>query len=155
MLDHLVHRFDLPIGLRSCDRREYLLDLVVVAEFLEFVVVKMRSIIRYDGVGDSIPVDDVLVDELLDLRRRDRCKRFCFNLFSEVVDSNYHVLHTTSSFEKSVDPVDSLDGKWRAGHGRKFLWMSFRYRCKSLALVAFVGVFHVVCLHHWPVVPLP
>ena len=54
MLDHLVHSFDLPIGLRSCDRREDLLNMEVIAELLEFVAVELCSIIGYDGVGDSI-----------------------------------------------------------------------------------------------------
>ena len=72
----------------------------VIAELLEFFVVELCSIIWYDGVGDFIPADDVLVDELLDLYGRDGRERFCFNPFSEVVDNHYYVLHTTSSFGK-------------------------------------------------------
>ena len=67
MLDRLVHSFDLPIGLRPCNRKENLLDLEVVIELLEFVAVELCTIIRYHGVEDSIPIDNVLVDELLDL----------------------------------------------------------------------------------------
>ena len=69
-------------------------------ELLEFVTVKLCSIIRYDGVGDSVPVGNVLTDKLLDLCERDGLERFCFNPLSEVVDSHYYVLHTTSSFRK-------------------------------------------------------
>ena len=75
----------------------------VVAELLEFITVELCSIIELDGVGDSILVDVVLVDELLVLCRRDGHKFFYFNLFSEVVNSHFYVLHTTSSFGKSVD----------------------------------------------------
>ena len=122
----------------------------VVAELLEFIIVELCSIIGYDGVEDSISTYDVLINELLDL-----CAHLCFNPLSKVVDSHYCVLHTTSPFWKSVDYVDSLYGKWpRASHGRKFLWMSFRYPCKLLALVVIAGLFHVVCLHGWPVVAL-
>ena len=96
MLDRLVHSFDLPKGLRSCDQQGDLLNLEVVA-------VELCSIIRYDGVGDSIPADDVLVDQFLDLCGRDRRKRFYFNPFSELVDKHYYVLHTTSPFGKSTD----------------------------------------------------
>ena len=103
MLDRLVHSFDLPIGLRSCDRREDLLDLEVIAELLKFITVELCSIIRYDSVGDSIPADDVLVDELLDLCRHDGRKHFCFNPFSEVVDNHYCILYTTSPFGKSAN----------------------------------------------------
>ena len=59
MFDCLIHNFDLPISLRSRDRREDLLHLEVIAELLEFFVVELCSIVRYDGVGDSIPTDDV------------------------------------------------------------------------------------------------
>ena len=52
-------------------------------------------------MGDIILIDDVLVDELLDLCGLDGCESFCFNPFSEVVDSHYYVLYTTSSFKKS------------------------------------------------------
>ena len=103
MVDHLVHSFDLPIGLSSCDQQEDLLDLEVLTEFLEFFAVKLCTIIRYDGVGDSIPIDDVLVDELLDLYRRDGCEHFCFKPFSEIVNSHYCILYTTFPFGESVD----------------------------------------------------
>ena len=75
----------------------------VIVELLEFVAVKLCTIIGYDGVGDSISVDDVLVDGLLDLWGRDGRERFWFNPFSEVVDSHYCVLYTTYSFEKSAN----------------------------------------------------
>ena len=103
MLDRLVHTFNLSIGLRLCDQREDLLDLEGVVKLPKFIAIKLGSIFRYDGVGDSVVAYDVLVDELLDLCRRDRCKRFCFNPFSEVVNNHYCVLHTTSSFGKSVN----------------------------------------------------
>ena len=103
MLDHLVHSFDLPIGLRSCDQREDLLDLKVVAEFIEFIAVELCTIIEYDRVGDSIPTNDVMIDELLDLCECDGHKHFCFNPFSEVVDSHYCVLYTTTLFGKSAN----------------------------------------------------
>ena len=93
MLDHLIHSFDLPIDLMERDRREDLLDMEVILELLEFVTVELCSVIRYDGVGDSLPLNDVLVDKLLDLCRRDRRKHLCFNPLSEVVDSHYCVLH--------------------------------------------------------------
>ena len=102
MLDRLVHSFDLAIGLRPYDRREDL-DLEVVVELLEFVAVELCSIVGHDGVGDSVPANDVLVDKLLDLHRRDGRESFCFNTFSEVVKSHYSVLHTTSSFGKSTN----------------------------------------------------
>ena len=94
MLDRFVHSFDLSISLRSCDRREDLLDLAVGTIFLEFNVVELCSVIIYDGVGESVPVDDVLIDELLDLYGHDGRKHFCFNLFSEVFDRNYCILYT-------------------------------------------------------------
>ena len=72
-------------------------------KFLEFVAVKLCSIIGYDNMGDSILADDILVDELLDLYWRDGCKHFCLNLFSEVVDSHYCILYTTSPFGKLTD----------------------------------------------------
>ena len=78
MLDRLIHSLNLPIGLRSCDQREGFLDLEVIIELLEFIIVDLCTIIRYDGVGDSIPTDDILIDELFDLRGRDRRK--CFYL---------------------------------------------------------------------------
>ena len=71
MLDHLIHSFDLPIGLRQHDRREDLLDLEVVVKLLEFFTVELCTIVGYDGVGDSVLADDVLLDELLDLCGRD------------------------------------------------------------------------------------
>ena len=86
MIDDLVPNFDLPIGLRPCDRREDLLELEIVAEFLEFVTIELCSIVRYNGVGDSILVGDVFVEELLNLCWCDGCKRFCFNPINEVVD---------------------------------------------------------------------
>ena len=54
-------------------------------------------------MGDSIPADDVLVDELLNICVCDGYERFCFNLFSEVVNSHYYILHTTSSFGEPTD----------------------------------------------------
>ena len=95
--------WNLPIGLRSCDRREDVFDLEVVAQLLEFVIVELCFIIGYDGVGDSIPTYNVLVDEFLDLCRCDGRKRLCFNPFNEVVDSHYCVLYITSPFGKSAD----------------------------------------------------
>ena len=83
MLDRLVHSFNLAISLRSCDRREYLLDLEVIAELFEFIAVELCSIVGYNGVGDSIPTDDVLVDELFDLCGRDGRKRFLLQYISE------------------------------------------------------------------------
>ena len=74
-----------------------------MTELLEFIAVELCTIVGYDGVGDSILADDVLVNELLDLCGRDGRERFCFNPFSEVVDSHYCVLHTTSSFGKSAN----------------------------------------------------
>ena len=67
MLDFLIHNFDLPIGLRSCDRREDLFGLEVITELFEFVAV------RHDGVGDFVSVNDVLVNKLLDLCRSILC----------------------------------------------------------------------------------
>ena len=52
---------------------------------------------------DSVLADDVLVDELLDLRGRDGRKCFYFNPFSKVVNSHYCILHTTSSLGKSAN----------------------------------------------------
>ena len=92
MLDLLVHGLNLPIGLRSSDQREDLLDLEVVLELLEFFAVELCSIIGYDGVGYSILADNVLVDKLRDHCRHDGCKRFCFNPFSEVVNNAYCTL---------------------------------------------------------------
>ena len=103
MLDHLVHSFDLSIGLRVCDQQEDLLDLEVIAELLEFVAVELCTIIRYDGVGDSIPANDILVDKFLDLCERDGPKCFYLNSFSEIVDNHYCVLYTSSPFGKSAD----------------------------------------------------
>ena len=57
---------------------------------------------------DSISSDDVLIDELIDLYGHNIRKSFYFNPFSEVVDSYYYILHTTSPFGKLVDQVDSL-----------------------------------------------
>ena len=102
MLDHLVHSLDLLIGLRLCDRWEDFLNLEVVTELFEFVTIKLCTIIGYNGVGDSVSVEDIYIDELLDLCGRDGHKRFCFNLFSEVVDSYYRVLYTTYPFGKLV-----------------------------------------------------
>ena len=79
------------------------LDLEVITELLEFVIVELCTIIRYDGVEDSISANDVLVDELFDLCERYGCKCFCFNPFIEVVDSHYCILYTTSPFGKSIN----------------------------------------------------
>ena len=103
MLDCVVHSFALPIGSRSHDQREDLLDLEVVAELLKFVAVDLCFVIGYECVGDSIPADYVLVDELLDLYGRDSHERLIFNPFSEVVDSYYCVVYTTSPFGKSIN----------------------------------------------------
>ena len=54
-------------------------------------------------MGDSIPTDDVLVNELLDLYECDGHEHFCFNPFGEVVDSYYYVLYATSSVGKSTN----------------------------------------------------
>ena len=45
---------------------------------------RSRNVFHYltRGVGDFVPVDNVLVDELLNLRRRDGHERLCFNPFS-------------------------------------------------------------------------
>ena len=61
---------------------------MVIVELLEFVAVELCSIMGYDGVGDSILADDILVDELLDLYGHDGRKRFYFNPFSELVDNH-------------------------------------------------------------------
>ena len=103
MLNRLVHNFDLSISLRLRDRREDLLNLEVVVELLEFIVVELCSIIRYDGMRDSILAYDVLVDELLDLCVRYRRELLCFNPFTEIVDCHYCALYTTSSFGESTD----------------------------------------------------
>ena len=79
------------------------LNLEVVTELLEFVTVKLCTMIRYDGVGDSVLIDNVFLDELLDLHGRDGLEHFCFNLFREVVDSDYCVLYTTFHFGKPID----------------------------------------------------
>ena len=71
--------------------------------YYEFVAVELCTIIENDGVGDFILVDDVLVDDLLDLCGHYGGKRFYFNLFSEVVNSHYYVLYTTSPFRKPTD----------------------------------------------------
>ena len=115
MLDRLVHRFDFPIGLWSCDQRENLLNLEIVAKLLELIAVELCSVIGYDGVGNTIPTDDILVDELLNPCGRDGCKCFFFNLFSEVVDSHYCVLHTTFSFGKFL-AIRSIS-QTENGHG--------------------------------------
>ena len=52
---------------------------------------------------DSIPANDVLLNELLDLFRHGGHERFYFNPFSEVIESYYCILHTTSSFGKSAN----------------------------------------------------
>ena len=80
-----------------------LLGLEVVTELFEFVAVKLCTIIGYNGVGDSILANDVLVEELLDLCGCDGYKYFCFNSFSEVVDNHYCVLYTNSPFRKPTD----------------------------------------------------
>ena len=85
------------------DRQKDLLDLEVIAELFEFFTVKLCPIFEYDGVRDSVPVDDVLVNKRLDLYRCDGHECFYFNPFIEVVDSHYCVLHTTSSFGKSAN----------------------------------------------------
>ena len=66
---------------------------------------RSRTVFYYltQGVGDSVLIDDVLVDELLDLYGCDGHECFCFNPFSEVVDSHCCVLHTAYSFGKSAN----------------------------------------------------
>ena len=103
MFDDLIDNFDLPIGLRSCDKGEAFLDMEVVIELLEFIAVKLCIVIRCDGVGDSMLTDDVLIDKLLDLRRCNGRKCFYFNPLGEIVYSHYSVLYSTSSFGKSAD----------------------------------------------------
>ena len=77
-----------------------LLGLEVVTELFEFIAVKLCTIIRYDGAGDFILTEDVLVDELLDLYGCGGRERFYFNPLSEVVNSHYCILYTTSPFGK-------------------------------------------------------
>ena len=97
MFDRLIHNLNLPIGLRLCDRWKDLLNLEVIIELTEFVAIELCTIIEYDGVGDSISADDVLICG------RDGCKPFWFNPFSEVVDNHYGVLYTMFSFGKLAD----------------------------------------------------
>ena len=85
------------------DTPKDLLDLQVIEELLEFVAVKLCSIVGYDGVEGSGPSDYVLVNELLNLCGCDERKRFYFNPFREVVNGHYCVLRTTSSFGKLAD----------------------------------------------------
>ena len=73
----------------------------VIAELLEFFIVKLCSVIKYDGVKDSISTDYLLVDKLF--YGRDGCERFYFNPFSEVVENHYYVLYITSSFGESAN----------------------------------------------------
>ena len=71
------------------------LDVVLSAVFVEFVTIKLATIIHYEGVCDSKPRGDILMDECLYIPFSDGGKSFCFSPLGKVVDSNNYVVTLT------------------------------------------------------------
>ena len=98
----------------------------VVAEFFEIVTVELFVIVRYDGVGYPVPVDNILIHKFFDFSRHDGHECFSFDTFGEVVDRYHYVLYATSSFRELANQVNSLYREWpQAGRDSELLGMCF------------------------------
>ena len=80
-------------------------------------------------MGDSIPIDDVLINELLNLSKRDGCKHLNLNPLREVVNDYHCILRTSFSFRELTNQVNSPYCGWtQASHGGELFRMSLRER---------------------------
>lgn len=60
----------------------------LIVEFLDFLFIKLSTIVSNNGVGKSKLADDWLPEEYLDSTLSDTCQEFCLYLLGKVVDGD-------------------------------------------------------------------
>jgi hypothetical protein len=87
----------------------------LIVEILEHGTIKILGVIDCDLLWNSIAIDDVLPEELLDGGRGYVGNTLCFNPFGEVLHYDYSESVVSLSWCKSINDIDapSLEGpRW-------------------------------------------
>ena len=88
------------------------LNLEFLEEF-QNLSFEVNTVIRYECLGDSIPINDVLPDEVSHLNRRQSFVRSCFDPFSELIDCDQDESVTVRSCWRDLsDNIDAPGGEW-------------------------------------------
>ena len=96
-------------------------DVEPGAEVLEVLVVELPSVVGDDGVRQSEPEDDGLLDEVLHLPLGDLRQRFDFYPLSEVVDCDDYELPLAGRRRERTEYVDPPLGEGPRGDNRSDL----------------------------------
>ena len=86
MQNGLVGHFDFSVGLRMADRGQPVRDMESRTKLSKIMVVELSPIVGDNGMRQSEPEDDGLLNEVLHLALGNLCQGLGFHPFGEVVD---------------------------------------------------------------------
>ena len=117
--------------------------------------IKLKTIIRDEGVRDPKPSDNIFPNKSLGIHVPDICQWFNFNPLSEVICADQQPHFIPCCFrERSNNIQGPLNKGLRAGQRIKDSSWLMNVWGKSLALVTFLHIFLCFLLHVWPPISL-
>ena len=88
LLDVFVRSFDITVHLWPVGRRIVTLNLELLAQYGDHSVVEICTIVSDDTFGDTVPTNEVLLDEAGNHILCDGCEGSCFDPFGKVVNGH-------------------------------------------------------------------
>ena len=113
---NFVSSLNLTISLGVSRGRKPIRNSQIIAVSLEAFVIKLKSIVRDEGMRDPEPGDNVFPDKFLGVHISDVCQGLGFNPFDEIVCANQQISLVTCCFGERANDIQAPLCKWpRAG----------------------------------------
>ena len=128
-------------------------DAKFVAVFPKVLTIKLKTIVRDEGVRSSEVRNNVFLNEFLGIHVPDAGQRFSLYPLGEIVGADYYV--SLIPFRKRTDNIKTpLSKRPRAGVGVKDSSRLVDIWGKSLALITLLRIFLGLSLHIRPPISL-
>ena len=116
----LVHDLDLPISLGVCRSGISVCDPKVAAVFPEVFTIKLKTVVRDEGVRSSETHNNVFPNEFLGIHVPDVGQGFSLYPFGEIIGADYYVPLIPYCFRERTDNIKTpLSKRPGAGEGVK------------------------------------
>ena len=150
-----VHGLGLPIFLGVGRSGISVCDAKLVAVFPEVLTIKLKTVVRDEGVRSSEARNNVFPNEFLSIHVPDVGQRFSLYPLDEIVGADYYVSLIPCYFRERTNNIKTPLSKWpRAGEGVKDSSRLVDIWGKFLALITLLRIFLGLSLHIRPPVSL-